>query len=59
MERQMNKTKGIRIRLDEDEKELLEKKSKEFGFAGVSEYLRFIGRNCKHINIEVSDDKKK
>jgi hypothetical protein len=59
MEIQMNKTKGIRIRLDEEEKELLEKKSKEFGFAGVSEYLRFIGRNCKHINIEVDNGNKK
>lgn len=43
------KDKGIRIRMDEKEKKELEAKAKQFGFNGLSEYLRFIGKHCKEI----------
>ena len=53
----MNKIHSIRIRVDDDEKKLLERKSKEFGFDCLSEYLRFIGRNCNSIETRISHEK--
>lgn len=47
------KNKGIRIRLDDIEKRELELKAKEFGFNGLSEYLRFVGKHCKEITTKV------
>ena len=45
----MKKGENIRIRVTEEEKTLLENKARDFGFSGISEYLRFVGRNCKEI----------
>lgn len=47
----------IQLRLSIEEKELIEKKAKEFGFASISEYLRYLGKNCQEINIVI--DKKR
>ena len=48
-----SKDQNIRIRVDKEEKQILEDKAREFGFVGLSEYLRFVGRNCKTIEIKV------
>jgi len=48
----MKKIENLRIRLTEIEKQVLEKKAKDFNFASLSEYLRFIGLNCKEIQIK-------
>lgn len=52
----MNKIQSIRIRVDDSEKSLLEKKAKEFGFTCLSEYLRFIGRNCESISVKIKNE---
>jgi hypothetical protein len=45
------KDNEIRIRLTSEDKELIENNSKKFGFVSISEYLRYIGKNTKEINI--------
>ena len=45
------KDNEIRIRLTSEDKELIENNSKNFGFFSISEYLRYIGKNIKEINI--------
>jgi len=36
----------ICIRLSYEEKEILLNKTKEFNFINLSEYLRYLGKNC-------------
>lgn len=54
----MSKRMILPIRVSKEEKEALRKNSVEFGFDSVSEYLRFLGLNCKRIAIEVEAKKK-
>ena len=49
------KQKLIQVRATEEEKKEIENKAKEFGFTTVSEYLRYIGRNCKEIKIKINE----
>jgi len=52
----MNKTNqdtSIQFRLSVEDKELIEKKAKEFGFVSISEYLRYLGKNCRKIGIKI------
>lgn len=44
---------AIQIRLSAEDKELIEKKAKEFGFVSISEYLRYLGKNCQEIGIKI------
>lgn len=41
----MEKDKQIHIRITEDEKQKMIKKSNDLGFKQLSEYLRFVGLN--------------
>ena len=43
----------IMIRINEEDKKLIEENSKKFGFVSVSEYLRYIGKNCKEVKVEI------
>lgn len=49
-----NKQKEIRFRVNDIEKQIIERKAKEFHFLTVSEYVRFISMNC--INVGISAD---
>ncbi|MFA5071042.1 MAG: hypothetical protein WC511_01575 [Candidatus Pacearchaeota archaeon] len=51
----MKKENNIRIRINAEEKEILENKAKEFGFDSLSNYLRFVGKNCKIIKVEINE----
>ena len=56
MDTVMNKTNqdtSIQFRLSVEDKELIEKKAKAFGFASISEYLRYLGKNCQEVNIKI------
>jgi hypothetical protein len=46
------KDNEIRIRLTSEDKELIEAQSKKFGFVSISEYLRYIGKNCTDVKIK-------
>lgn len=50
------KQETIQIRVSEEEKLEIERKAKEFGFASVSEYLRYVGKMCKEIVITVKGE---
>jgi hypothetical protein len=52
-----NQNATILFRLTVEDKELIERKAKEFGFVSISEYLRYLGKNCKEINIKIKDKK--
>jgi len=43
----------IMIRINEEDKKLIEENAKKFGFVSVSEYLRYIGKNCKEVKVEI------
>lgn len=43
----------IQLRLSIEEKELIERKAKEFKFTSISEYLRFVGKYCQEINVNL------
>jgi hypothetical protein len=47
------KDNEVRIRLTSEDKNLIETNAKNFGFVSVSEYLRYIGKNCKEIKIKI------
>lgn len=49
----MKKDLKIIIRINEEDKTLIESNSKKFGFVSVSEYLRYIGKNCKEVKVEI------
>lgn len=49
------KQETIQIRVSEEEKIEIEKKAKEFGFASVSEYLRYVGKMCKEVVVRVGE----
>jgi uncharacterized protein (DUF1778 family) len=55
MENKMKDTKDneVRIRLTSEDKKLVEDNAKKFGFVSVSEYLRYIGKNCKEVKVEI------
>jgi hypothetical protein len=47
------KDNEIRIRLTSEDKLSIEDNAKKFGFVSVSEYLRYIGKNCKDVKVEI------
>lgn len=47
------KDNEIRMRLTSEDKEIIEENSRKFGFVSVSEYLRYIGKNCIEVNIKI------
>lgn len=51
----MSKEKLINTRITDEEKEVMLKKCKEYGFKTLSEYLRFVGLNAE---IKVIGEKK-
>jgi len=48
----------IPIRVSKEEKDALRKNSSEFGFDSISEYLRFLGLNCRRIGIDIEVKRK-
>ena len=49
----MTKETKIMIRVKEEDKRLIEKNAEKFGFASVSEYLRYLGKNCEEVKIKI------
>lgn len=47
------KQESIQLRVTKEEKNEIEKKAKEFGFVSVSEYLRYVGKNCKEVVVVI------
>jgi len=54
----MSKTDMLHIRITKEEKKLLEEKTKSWNFRSISEFLRFVGLNCKNIKMEITDERK-
>lgn len=50
----IDKNKQINIKISDHEKSIIEKKSKTYGFASISEYVRFVSLNS---TIEVKNVK--
>jgi hypothetical protein len=48
-----NKQKEIRFRVDDLEKNIIERKTKEHNFLSVSEYVRFVSLHCDKIQISI------
>ena len=49
----MEKEKSMTIRISKEERAILKEKAIEFGFSNLSEYLRFLGLNCKGIGVAI------
>jgi hypothetical protein len=47
---------NIMIRVKEQDKIIIENNAKKFGFNSTSEYLRYLGKNCKEINIKIEEN---
>ena len=52
----MMKQDLIQIRIDKEDKELIQANAKKFGFNSISEYLRYVGKNCQEIKISVKGE---
>lgn len=50
----IQKDKQVNIKLSNGEKNVIEKKSKRYGFATISEYMRFVSLNCE-IKVTIGD----
>jgi hypothetical protein len=55
----MSKSDMLHVRVNKDEKEILESKTRKWNFRSVSEFLRFVGLNCKNIDMEIKNDRQK
>jgi len=52
------KTEMIHVRVNKEEKNILEEHVKRWKFRSVSEFLRFVGLNCKNIDTEICHERK-
>lgn len=50
----IQKDKQVNIKLSNIEKKIIEKKSKKYGFATISEYMRFVSLNSE-IKVTIGD----